>query len=283
MAYGRKRSSRRYSSNKKYGKKYGRKRYSKKKFYKNNINQLTMKAPLAARLLRVKLPWAKTFVTSIGVADDESFVFQGNGIVPYTLAGQTGTNDPAVGDSLPAGEVEYSTLYDKYFINGSSIKVEALNINGSSGSFAFVRAVLLAVPFATGDGSTPDTWFSTKAQLDSYSYSQLLAWPYAKWRMLGANTGGASRLTFKMFRKTKSMCGLKDLRDNREYGASLTDGLTAITGNINPQNGFMYYLRFFQAGSSSASVPIEITVRMSLYVTMTNREFNPVTIITTEP
>lgn len=263
---------------KRYGKKYNRRRFTRKRFARNNVNQLTMRAPLASRLLRVKLPWVKTFsVTMTTGPSSESFAFQGNAIIPYTASGQTSPsgNTPAAGDTLPAGEIEYSRLYDKYFINGSSIKVEIVNTQSSSGGSTLIRAVLLAIPFFN-DGN--DDWYQNKVDLDNYTYEQLLAWPFAKWRMLGANTGGASRLVFKMFRKTKNMCGLKDLRDNDEYSGRLTDGqLTGISPNTNPFNGFMYYLRLF---NNNGTPLVEMTVRMSLYVTMTNREFNPTQTLT---
>lgn len=264
---------------KRYGKKYGRRRFTKKRFAKNNINSLTMRASLASRMLRVKLPWIKTFGPNIATAGSQSYAFQGNAIVPYTVAGQTGANTPAAGDSLPAGEVEYSQFYDRYVINGSSIKVEVISINAQAqGVSPLVRAVLLAVPFVGND--TSDNWQSVKAQLDTYTYEELLAWPFAKWRMIGSNAGGASRLIFKMFRKTKQMSGVKDLRDNSQYQGVLTDGATtAASASPIPQSGFMYYLRFFNA-NTSLTAPLEVTVRMSLYVTMYSREFNPIRTIT---
>lgn len=245
----------------------------------NNINSLTMKAPLASRLLRVKLPWIKTFsVTMPNGPSSQSFAFQGNAIVPYTAVGQVAPNPNNVtaGDTLPAGEVEYSQLYDRYYINGSSIKVEIVNTNTGSDN-ALIRAVLLAIPFVN---DTNDTWGANKAQLDGYTYDQLLAWPYAKWRMVGSNTGGASRVILKMFRKTKHMCGIKDLRDNQDYSGRLTDGSSAASSaNTNPSNGFMYYLRLF----TNAGTPvIEMTARMTLYITMTNREFNPTVPVTSQ-
>lgn len=267
----------------KYGKKYGRRRFTKKRFARNNTNQLTMRAPLASRLLRVKLPWVKTFAPNLAISGSQSYAFQGNGIVPYTAAGQTGSNTTvAAGDSLPAGEVEYSSFYDKYVINGSSIKVEAISINGQAqANSPLIRAVLIAVPFTATDNSpVQDTWQAVKIQLDTYSYEELLAWPYAKWRMIGSNAGGASRLIFKMFRKTKNMSGVKDLRDNLEYISNLTDGTAQAVGNVvNPTAGFMYYLRFFNA-NTTLTAPLEITVRMSLYVTMFSREFNPIQTVT---
>lgn len=265
-------------SHKRYGKKYARKRFSKKRFARNNINSLTMRAPLASRMLRVKLPWIKTFGPNLAVSGTQSYAFQGNAIVPYTAGGVAGANTPAAGDSLPAGEVEYSQFYDRYVINGSSIKVEAVNVNtqGQANS-PLIRAVLLSVPFVGND--TSDNWQSVKAQLDGYTYEDLLSWPFAKWRMIGSNQGGASRLIFKMFRKTKQLSGVKDLRDSSQYQGVLTDGTAQAAGNANPTSGFMYYLRFFNA-NTTLTAPLEITVRMSLYVTMYSREFNPIQTIT---
>lgn len=246
----------------------------------NNVNALTMKAPLASRLLRVKLPWIKSFKVSIQPSSTQSYAFQGNGIVPYTALGQVWPNGNTVsaGDTLPAGEIEYSQLYDRYYMNGSSIKVEIVNTH-SSGISSLFRAVLLSVPFVNDN---TDSWQHVKQQLDGYTYEQLLAWPFAKWRLVGGNTGGASRAIFKMYRKTKHMCGIKDLRDNLEYSGRLTDGSTDVTGSassINPYNGFMYYLRLFSNSADTTHIA-EITVRMTLYVTMTNREFNPTVAVT---
>lgn len=260
---------------------YRRRRFSKKRFAKNNVNQLTMRAPLAARLLRVKLPWV--FIEDNTIVANQSVIhsFQGSGLVPWTANGNNASNNFAgygnaiAGDILPAGALEYSQFYDRYFVNGSSIKVEAIVTENFQG---VIRAVLLAVPFTTDGGATNDNYPAVRTQLDGYTYEQLLAWPYAKWRMIGTAEGGRSKLNFKMFRKTKHMCGIKDLRDNQHYGWHLTDGSFTDPGGsglgVNPANGFMYYLRFFNM-SAEDDVDISITVRMSLYMTLTNREFNP--------
>lgn len=264
---------------------YRRRRFSKKRFAKNNVNQLTMRAPLAARLLRVKLPWVFTDNNTIVANQSVTHSFQGSGLVPWTANGNNPStsfnnyNSAIAGDKLPAGALEYSNLYDRYFVNGSSIKVEAITTENFQG---VIRAVLLAVPFNTGAG---DTYQNVRTQLDGYTYDQLLAWPYAKWRMIGTAEGGRSKLNFKMFRKVKHMCGLKDLRDNQDYGSHLTDGSNVAAGSsglvVNPSRGFMYYLKFFN--QSTVDVDISITVRMSLYMTMTDREFNPVVSFVSPP
>lgn len=265
---------------KKYGKKYNRKRFSKKRFARNNINTLTMRAPLASRMLRVKLPWIKTFEPNITTSGSQFYVFQGNALGPYTSTGQSGANNLNVspGDSLPAGAVEYSNFYDRYVVNGSSIKIEAVNnASASQATGPLIRAVLLAIPYtAENAGPVSDSWNAVRDQLNGYTYEQLLAWPYAKWRMLGSNTGGASRLNFKMFRKTKYMSGIKDLRDASGFQGALSDGqITFASTSLNPSNGFIYFLKFFNTNTTTTAV-VSITVRMSLYMTMFSREFNPI-------
>ena len=292
MPYARRFSRKPYRrARKPYRRNFKKRRFSKKRFARNNVNQLTMRAPLASRLLRVKLPWVFTENNTIVSNQSVTHSFQGSGLVPWTSNGNSGAfanfQYATAGDNLPAGAMEYSRLYDKYFVNGSSIKVEAITTENFQG---VVRAVLLAVPYShlQNDIYTPedDTYSGVRSQLDGYTYEQLLAWPYAKWRMIGTAEGGRSKLNFKMFRKTKNMCGIKDLRDNAQtHGAPLNDGSNVIpvSGDfrVNPTAGFMYYLRFFN--QSSVDVDISITVRMSLYMTMTNREFNPVVSFVSSP
>lgn len=256
----------------------------------NNTNRLVMRAPLASRQLRIKLPWVKTFgfESSATGFSAQSYSFYGSGIFPYSQNAQTttGGNTPLLvtGDNLPSGIVEYSNLYNKYVIDGSSIAVEAYtDVPNDTNPGQQIGVVLLAVPYESDAGSD-DSWNATRAQLDSYDYEQLLGWPYAKWKALGSNTGSYSRLKFKMFRKTKAMCGLKDLIDNDNYTGHLIDGKTEFTDRVdngvleyNPTSGFMYYLRFFAQGQEDSSAYVRVTVRMMLYATMFSREFNPTT------
>lgn len=275
---------------KRYGTKKYNRRFKRKRFARNSVNQLSMRAPLASRLLRVKLPWVETETIQIAPNAATSICYQGNGLCPTTVAGLTTENKPAAGDTIASGAIEYSNFYDRYVINGSSIKLEIVNRNvnapqdGSFTSSGLIRAVLMAVPFtfisAPGTGANDD-WASVRAQLDGYTYEQLLAWPYAKWRMLGSNSGGASRLLFKMFRKTKAMSGVKDLRDNDAFIAVMpNNGATTALSVSNPNSGFMYYLRLFGEAPPGTNQTVAITSRMSLYTTMFSREFNPIRTLT---
>lgn len=280
---------------KKYGKKYGKKRFSKKRFARNGVNQLTMRAPQASRLLRVKLPYTKSFSASFTGPGSKWYAFQGNSIFPFTNNGQNASypggpgNLPTTGDTiLPMGTI-YSSMYDRYTINGSSFKVQMVNAASASP----FRVVLLAIPFQGQVQTNPniannDTWIANLIQLNSYGYEELLSWPYAKWRMLGSSDGGTTSLHMKMFRKTKNMCGVKDLRDNNEYQGFTTDGEIHETDDNNfyqctPQSGFLYYLRIFSGLPGDDVRSFELTIRMSLYITFWAREFIPSQVILPPP
>lgn len=263
----------------------------------NTVSRLKMNAPLTSRTLQVKLPWCRTFTPLVEEAGKFTVAFQGNAIVPWAFAAQSGANTSITnGDTIAAGAVEYSNFYDRYFVTGSSINIEILNSNAAtyanvpgtfetSGYQGVCRAVLLAVPFVGVDstGAPDDTWQNVKAQLDSYEYSQLLQWPGARYRMVGANTGGASHVNLKLYRKTRSVCGVKDLKDNAtQYSGALTDGVTDWTPRINPTDGFMYYLALFNQ-SAEMIQPVFLTVKMMLYTTMVSREFITTRAITNTP
>lgn len=270
---------------KKYGKKYGKKRWTKKHFAKNTSNTLVQRATLAAKSLYVKLPWIKTFTTSIAAAGSSTYSFQGNGMVPYTSFGNTPGNTPnteTAGDLIPAGVQEYSTFYDKYVILGSSIKIEANNtsvatsvVNGN------LRCVLIAIPYSSTN-DTNDDWGAVRTQLNAYTYEQLLAWPYAKWRILPVNSSGFSVCYFKMFRKTKHMCNIKDMKDVSQsvltvgsYGGTLPDGTVSAASMNNPDQGFMYFFKIFNLSAASI-IDVNLTVKMRLYCNLFSREFNPI-------
>lgn len=273
-----------------------KKRYTRKP---NTINRLTMKAPVAARSLKVKLPWVKTF-EFVGSAEGftQSFSFHGNSVFPWCTEAQTNAVNTVArlttGDNLPAGIVQYSNLYDRYYVSGNKISIEAtIGSVETDAQNAIMRAVLLAVPFNNNSNLQPstmnDTWEAVRNQLDGYNYEQLLGWPYAKWKMIGSNNGSFGRLKFNMFRKTKSMCGVKDLIDNVIYQSNLVDGATAFSNansqlpNYSPQNGYMYYLRFFNESGEDNVLSVNLTVRMMIYFTMFSKEFTPTTLVTVTP
>lgn len=260
-------------------------RFKRKNFSKNSVSLLKQNAPLAARSMYVKLPWVKSYNPSVGANSSVAIAIQGNAIVPYTDNGQNGSgglgNVVTTGDQISAGGLEYAQFYDRYTAYGSSIKIEAMpgvGVTGGSNNNVF-KACLFAVPFtgftgATGTAVGTDSWPNVIDQLLNYTYEQLLSWPGAQWRMVSFGAG-QNRLKFKMFRKTKSMCGITNVNDNAEYSGYMPDNtVTGLTGNagVNPTHGFMYYLRFFN--QSGAATPVDLIIRMKTYFKLTSREFN---------
>lgn len=273
-------------------------RRGRKRAY-NNRTTLTMRAPLASNNLNVKIPWAQTFDFDFNNAQTDDFiVLGGNHLVPHTDLGQTDMRPiPGAGDSFPGGILEYSRLYDKYVCYGSSLYIEAVNASLPANTvIPTIRAVLLAVPYSridTDNINHTDSWDGVRNQLNSYTYDQLLVWPGAKFRMIASGYGGNNRLVFKMYRSTRSLLGVKDMRDNNQWdyglGGYLPDGQSnipeaVIRTQINPAYGFMYFLKLF-----ASTVPVgqtftvQVTVRMKLYMGLSSREFNPSIPITINP
>lgn len=263
-----------------YARKTYRSRFSRKKRfikYKNGSNMLNMNALLSSRNLNVKLPIAMSFTPNIASGTNTSFAFQGNAAIPYTASGQSGVNNPSAGDIIPAGLIQYAQFYNQIRIYGSSIKLEIINTAVSTSIQAGVfRCVLLAVPFTN---QPVDNWVATKAQLDTYGYDALLNWPGAYWRSIASSSGSNNKLYFKMFRKTKSMCGVKDMRDQFSVFNQGSPESTAAAGLTPPSVGFMYYLRIFNQ-STTTSIIADISVRMKLYVGFYSKEFIPPQVVT---
>lgn len=270
MVFRKKYSKRSYSRPrvyKRYGKKYGRRRWKSKKFVKSTATSSTIRPPLASRNLYVKLPYSRVFATSIGTSSAQSYVFTGNALVPYTAAA---SGNPAAGDVLPGGLIQYGQFYNDAVAFGSSFKCQIMAPSTAVNSL--LRCVLITMPFRDGviGGSDQDR-SAVITQLDSYTYEQLIAWPYASWKTLSIGSGGSPTVYFKKFRKTKSMLGVKDVVDGPEFRMDMPQTTADLAGD--PSEGFIWYLRIFNRSTTDAIVP-EVVVKMSTYLKMSTREFN---------
>lgn len=238
------------------------------------------------KTLFVKIPWCQTFQISVPIGDDgTAYLFQGNGLVPFTANGLVGAgvgNIPSPGDYLAAGFREYGFLYDRYYVHASKIAIEAMvGNNATPVTNGVMQTVLLVQPFdhfSTGTtAGNNDSWQNSLLQLFGYNYDQLASIPYSKTRMIGYNSGGSSRMRVKMFRKTKYAYGVKDVRDNEELQGYTPDytGITqADLEMVNPHHGFYYYWRCYNL--SAATMVVDWTVKMTFYVSFTQREKTPV-------
>lgn len=294
MAYPRRRYRRRVPyrrSTKKYGKKYGRSRFKRKSFRKTTNFSRT----LIARNQFVKLPWTytdrETFTS--GSLLPIKYAFSGNSL-PGTMGIDLDSANPLF-THAPAGLDQYAQFYKTCRVHGSSIRIDLLCNSGSDQASTTqsqaVRVCLLALPYArdtirpsVGPGTArysvngayqnpKDLTFqatndepSTLNEMWNATYEQLINHPYAKWFTMGGN-GSTSRCTLKMFRKTKNMSQVKDLKDCDEFEFPTNPFKNGANEYriFTCQEGFVYYLYVFPTKPASTQDSIVLTVKLKYY------------------
>lgn len=234
--------------------------------------------------MMIKLPYVNNFQYTLAAGgtagDTNADLIQGNAIVPFCSQGQVGTptgvgNVPIAGDQLPADFYRWAGFYDRYYVMASKIKIEAVFSSVETTGVSCVQVGLLARPFSSfsssATASVDNSWPSLVTSMAALEYKDLVTYPYSKTRMISTSAGGNSRLFWKMFRKTKRMYGVKDVRDNEELQGYLFQAPDATAGfydNVNPHHGFFYYFRFYNVGQACV---VNYTLRMTLYINLTQR------------
>lgn len=245
-----------------YRKKYSkRKRFSKKRFTKYSSKQKTIvRAPVNARETYVKLPWQVTSLLNANSLTSTTYVFLGNSLAPvYTTA------TPPPGSIWASGVSEYANFYERYRVLGASISIRMLSITSS----IYYRCVLLPI-MVGGPETTAGSITGRITELDALTYDQLAVQPYAQSRSVGVGAGGNAVINFKMFRKTKYMAALKDVRDETNLSCRLPnpDGSGGEILNTS-DSAWFYYFRVFNP--TQANGQIESTVKMKFYTQLYGR------------
>lgn len=252
MLYGRKKMY--YRRNRKYTKSYKKKRFSKKKFV-STVGKTVVKAPIQARELYVKLHFTRSANMNVSAGGGSTLAVLGNSLIPMpaSYSGSIST-----GDLWCAGVAEYAGFYNLYRVLGCSIKIQLTNISTSN----VLRCVLVPVTFGGPETGSSSTVGDKISELDGLTYDQLIQQPYTKSRVIGYATGGPNSIYLKLFRKTKSMLGCKDIRDNENTYARMPD-ITGANGTILSGGAFswFYYIRIFNAAASIQTVDYSIKVK----------------------
>lgn len=254
-----------YPSRRKYRKRqYKRKRFSKKRFSKSNYGKTVVKAPVNARDSYVKFPWLRTISTAPAGVSANTLVFLGNSLIPNPAS--LSSNTPSAGDIWCSGVSEYAAFYNNYRVLGSSIKIQITSISSNN----VFRVVLLPIMAGGAESGAPGTIATRVAELDALTYDQLAQQPFAQSKTLGIATGSNATRFFKMFRKSKYMLGIKDIRDKENTLLNLPDP-TGSNGEITVQadDSWFYYLRVFNTSGSAQTA--EVQVRLKYYTQLTGR------------
>lgn len=259
MPYGRKKPY--YKRNKRYTKPYKKKRFSKKKFV-SSAGKTVVKAPIQARELYVKLHFTQSRNQIIASQSGLTLAVLGNSLIPLP---QLYNGTISSGDLWCAGVTEYASFYNLYRVLGSSIKIQITQITTNN----VVRCVIVPVAVGGPETGTSHTVADKISELDGLTYDQIIQQPYVTNRILGIASGGPNTLFLKLFRKSKSMISIKDIRDNQDTMIRLPD-IIGSNGQIlcSSPNAWFYYVRIFNAG---AQTTIDYSIKVKYYVQLAGR------------
>lgn len=258
-----------------------RRRFARKKFYKRVPRGL--KAGLyIPKEAYVKLNYTEfIYSPEITVGNNWTFGFNGNGIcAPSTTGGFV----PVSGQEYPLGLTQYSSFYKYYKVLGSSIKIQLNNLVSGSGSTATGPATvcLLAGQGLNGDSDSSSNW----QVFENAETRNLISYPGASWKMMSQINGSQTTVWLKGFRKTKTMLGRKDIRDNDDV-----QGLLPGTDDSNPNgtnpgingglvagySGSWFWMVRVDPTITNGTTPAnsyQVVVKIKYYVQLYGRDFN---------
>lgn len=150
--------------------------------------------------------------------------------------------DPNIGGTQPTGFDQYSAFYRFYYVAGSKITLEVINVDDadciSFGIFPGTNQL------STGDLSSmdPDNW------------------PYSQEKTLGPLTSSFSRARFKAYMSTKKLYG---------YPASTNSNFIAAV-SANPTN--QWYWNLYAVNIAAQAAQMRMKYKVTYYVTFFGRQ-----------
>lgn len=271
-----------YSRKKPIVKKTVKRTYKKKRFNKNVFRkgpQRTLRSGLyIPQQAYVKLPYTEYLQSPVIAANSNgwTFGFNGNGLCcPSTSASDV----PTAGQRYPLGLEQYEGFYKYYKVLGASIKVQLNNaVTADTGATAVMRCVLIAAQGLNGDVDVLGNY--RIAQLATTD--DLINYPGASWRMMSSANGSQSTIWLKAFRKTKTLLGIKDVRDNTDCQGLLRGTDTNYPNGTNPYDptknnsgSWFYMIRVDPANAVELSAGrVQCSIKIKYYVQLYGRDFN---------
>jgi len=161
------------------------------------------------------------------------------------------SGSPGAGDTLYTGLEQYGNYYGMARCFASKIRAHITNssIEGSC------KVALLAVPWRSG-GYT----FTANAPsilTSSYSQTQLFSYPGTRIIYLGSSTGSDNIKTLSMFRKSKTMLGVKNLKDD-EYSSFLMSSSLGHSLWAYPNDVWYYALAFWNNSQTTGNFTLSL-------------------------
>lgn len=264
-----------------------RKRFSKKQFRKSNKTYTKVAGSTVGKNALVKLAYRKDFDAIVTSSDtwsatslqtygltypianeQSSIVFLGSHCCTPLGSPNAGVLDN-IAESYPLGIQNWSDFYEKAICYGSSIKITLMPV----ATDISLRWVLIPVAAEdSGDIRRPNaTSASLRANFDALSFPSLCAYPGARWGFVKPGNNGPT--TVKMFRKTKSMLGMKDIKDNQgelemELPVGVNEGSNSLTDHDT--QGWLWYFRVFNSTGNSSGIT-QFMVQLKYYLQLLDR------------
>lgn len=284
-----------------------RKRFASKKFkrYRRGVKAGTT----IGRTAMVKLNYTKQFASVITgnnwttpatfgltypiLSTASSIAFLGShcatplGELTFPASFGTATGSLAtITEEFPLALQNWASFYEEAICFGSSIHIQMYPVTTDADASCRYFLIPIALQQLT-DKLQPNAsitglgYTSLKQQLDNLDLRDLTSYPGCQSGFVKNVYQGPTHV--KAFRKTKNMCGLKDLLDNQdELTMELPTAATPGTGTNVPQAlptsdianasqlGWMWYFRIINIGG--ASPQYDFTIKIKYYLQLKNRQ-----------
>lgn len=260
---------------------YKRRRFSKKRFSRSPVSLRTgLYIPKQAY---VKMPFTQIIQSpALTSGANYNLAIWGTGI---TCPLGTNTNGvPANGDIFPLGLEEYSTFYQYYKVLGASCTVQINSSTTISGDSTATSQASYFCSLTSAQGTPYDSdTDSNYYKMVNTTTENLISYPTTSWKLMSLTTGSRQNIYLKRFGKTKSIIGVKDVRDidnlqgllpNTDTGAPNGRNPASLSSSDNDQNWF-FLLRIDP--NLAVNIPVnsfQIILKMKYYVQLYGRDFN---------
>lgn len=254
---------------------YKRKSYRKRRFA-NNTTVSKFNATLNPRTLYVKVPWVYSSSLPLG-SFFGSIPIGGNFCFTPLVNLSFVTTEPNILRNLdnapvPMGLARYGPFYRSYRVLGAALTVEFNNDTDLS-------SLTCAVTAFQGRVNT----LGTTDPLDNYSRlvgadnDSFKAWPNTRYTRMGTVDSGKSVRKLKMYIKSKSILGLKDMRDAESCSLPINTGSNTIVQANQPvppiRDSWSFMLRIMSDTENTDEISIPYTVRIKYFVELTDRQY----------
>lgn len=266
-----------------------RKGYRRRRFARKNFSRGVprgLKAGLyIPKQAYVKLPFTKIISGPLlTTGQNYNLGIWGNGICCPLSA----STSPVSGDLYPIGLEQYANFYQQYRVLGASIKVQINSSALLSGDSASTQQASFYCALTSAQGRPNDVAPNSNwAKLSGATTENIISYPGTSWRLMSQAVGSRQNIFLKRFVKTKSVLGIKDVRDNEDCLCPLPGTVTGSPNGLNPgdpESAWFFMLRVDP--NLAQGVPpdsFQIIVKVKYYVQFTGRDYNNQGVVPSSP